>query len=212
MRLVALIVATTILVGGLVRAQDQPIEPADENAAASGQADDQSADQRKLPPPELEKLRNMEKVLPEDSPERLYRLGEIAKAAFDAGRYDDAEAYANELLDRAPHYRENWYYGGAVFVGNMVLGRVALKRDGNLSLAESFLKASALTPGSPQLKVAGPNMSLARDILVAGDREPVLAFLGDCHRFWTINAQPLDEWSKTIADGGMPNFGPHLLY
>src|SRR4029077_569376 len=115
----------------------------------------------------------------DDSVERLFRLGGIAKAAFDAGQYDDAQSYANELLDLAPWFPDNWDYGNAIFDGNMVLGRVALKRDGNLSLAENYLKASAMTPGSPQLKVAGPNMSLARDILVAGDREPVLAFLND---------------------------------
>jgi hypothetical protein len=40
-----------------------------------------------------------------------------------------AESYANELLAGAPSYPKDWNYGNAIFSGNMLLGRVALRRD-----------------------------------------------------------------------------------
>ncbi len=101
--------------------------------------------------PQEETLSNLEKSLPSDPQARFFKLSEVAAAAYDAGDYDKAETYANELLSDADRYRTNWNYGNAIFHGNMILGLVALKRDNNVSQAESYLLAAGRTPGSPQL-------------------------------------------------------------
>jgi len=55
-------------------------------------------------------------------------------------------------------------------------GRSAL-HGGHLEGARSCLLAAGHTPGSPQLNSFGPSMSFAREMLEAGEREPVLEYL-----------------------------------
>ena len=162
--------------------------------------------------PQAEVLSNLEKSLPSDPQERFFKLSEVATAAFDAGDYDSAETYANELLSLASNYRTNWNYGNAVYSGNLILGRVALKRDNNLSQAESYLFAAGKTPGSPQLDSFGPSMTLAKEMLAAGERDAVVDFLDECGNFWKTGADTLSDWKKTIRDGETPNFGSNLNY
>jgi len=159
-----------------------------------------------------ETLKNMELALPTDPKKRFRALGQIAKAAYDAGYYDKARGFSRELLSLAPNYRDDWYYGQAVATANIVLGRVALKCGGDIAMAESYLRASEATLTTPFLKIEGPNMSLAKDLLEAGDREPVLEFLEASRKSWTDNRHQLDTWERTIKAGGIPNFGPNLLY
>jgi hypothetical protein len=171
-----------------------------------------SARAEKALTPQEEILSNLEKSLPSDSRERFYKLSEVAAAAYDAGEYDKADAYANELLSEANSNKTNWNYGNAVFHGNLILGRVALKRDSNASQAESYLLTAGKTPGSPQLNSFGPNMSLAKDLLIAGERDSVVDFLDECANFWKADGGRLSDWKKTIQSGEMPNFAPNLNY
>jgi len=162
--------------------------------------------------PQEEIFSNLEKSLPSDPQDRFFKLSEVAAAAYDAGDYDKAETYANELLSDADRNRTNWNYGNAIFHGNVILGLVALKRDNNVSQAESSLLAAGRTPGSPQLDSFGPNMTLAKDLLAAGERDTVLDFLDECGKFWKADGGRLSEWKKTIQSGGTPDFGSNLNY
>lgn len=171
-----------------------------------------SAGAQKAMTAQEETLLNLEKSLPTDTQARFFKLSEVAAAAYDAGDYDKAETYANELLSDADRYRTNWNYGNAIFHGNLILGLVALKRDNNVSQAESYLLAAGRTPGSPQLDSFGPNMSLAKDLLAAGERDTVPDFLDECAKFWKADGGRLSDWKKTIQSGGTPDFGPNLNY
>ena len=144
--------------------------------------------------------------------ERFYALPALAKAAFEAGEFDKAERYARELLAAGPGNEKDWNYGKAIFFGNMVLGRVALRRDGNIEHAKTLLMNSASTPGSPQLNSFGPNMSLAKDLLIQGERDTVLEFFSRCRAFWKMGATRLDNWTAVVKGGGTPDFGANLLY
>jgi hypothetical protein len=165
-----------------------------------------------LAPTPQEKLTKLEQTAALRATDRFYALSNLAKAAFDAGELNRAEAYARELLAEATQYPKDWNYGNAIFFGNMVIGRVALKRDANVLLAKSSLLASAQTPGSPQLDSFGPNMSLAKDLLAAGERDTVLDFFALCRNFWKFHPNMLDEWTATVKSGGAPEFGANLLY
>jgi hypothetical protein len=166
----------------------------------------------KAPTPQQEILSNLEKSLPSDSKARFFKLSEVAAAAFDAGEYDKAETYANELLSEANDNKTDWNYGNALYYGNLVLGRVALKRDNNTSQAQNYLLTAGKTPGSPQLNSFGPNMSLANELLIAGVRDSVVDFLDECGNFWKADGGKLSDWKNTIRRGGMPNFAPNLNY
>jgi hypothetical protein len=164
-----------------------------------------------IAPTQQEKLAKLEETTAVGK-ERFYALSDLAKTAFDAGDLDKAERYARELLSSASGNEKDWNYGNAVFIGNMVIGRVALRRDHNVQLAKASLRASAETPGSPQLNSFGPNMSLAKDLLVQGERDTVLEFFARCRAFWKSGGGRLDDWTAMVKGGGIPEFGANLFY
>jgi len=83
-----------------------------------------------------------EKLKDAESEERRFNaLGRAAKAAFDAGNYDEAKADAVELEGLTPKYVGQWNYGNAIQDANVVLGRLALK-DGNIAEAKDRLLAA----------------------------------------------------------------------
>ncbi|BDC51897.1 hypothetical protein F183_A42120 [Bryobacterales bacterium F-183] len=161
------------------------------------------------------KLDELERQLPAAGPDRIYPVAYAANAAFAAQDYTKAQAYARDLLSLAQQYPQDPYQGTATFYGHMVAGRVALARDRDLRQATASLLASAQTTGSPVLRSFGPNMSLAQDLLAAGQRDAVLQFFAQCSTFWshTQAKQSLREWTEVVKGCcRMPNFGANLTY
>jgi len=142
---------------------------------------------------------------------RFYVLDDAAKESFNIGKIQDAENYANELLKMAPNYKSNWNYGNAIQDGNLVLGRIAAK-DGRIDDAKKFLLEAGKSPGSPTMDSFGPNMSLAKDLLEKGERDTVLQYFELCRKFWSMDYGKLNEWSKEVKAGQIPNFGANLVY
>ena len=92
-----------------------------------------------------------------------------------------------------------------------------------MATAETFLLAAGKTPGSPQLNSFGPNMRLVVELLALGTRDAVLQYFDDCKVFWhrprvAAAGGPqsswvlLDSWATVVRDGGVPDFGPNLVY
>lgn len=165
-----------------------------------------------LEPTPQAKLAILEQKAPQGGPARSYALPGLATAAFDAEDLDKATAYARELLALAQGIQKDRNYGNEVFYGNMITGRIALRRDKNVILAKSSLLISGQTIGSPELNSFGPNMSLANDLLTIGERETVLEFFALCRKFWKQRPEKLDEWTAMVKGGGIPNFGANLVY
>ena len=143
--------------------------------------------------------------------ERFYPLNDIAKLSFELGDHDAAERFARMALTVARDYTDDWNYGNAIHDGHMVLGRVALAR-GKREEAKRRLLLAGQTPGSPQLGSFGPNVSLARDMLDAGELETVLEYFRLCKLFWKSERRPLEKWLVTLEQGGRPDFDNNLLY
>jgi len=154
------------------------------------------------PPEKLELLEQQSAGLPDF--ERNLRLPDLAKTAFEAGRFGKASTYAQQCLDGVSS-------GDHVYDGNLVLGRLAA-RDGNIDEAKRRLLAAAHTDGSPTLDSFGPNMSLAKDLLEKGERDAVLQFFQLCRNFWKDDHGQLDEWTTDIRAGKIPYFGANLSY
>jgi hypothetical protein len=55
-------------------------------------------------------------------------------------------------------------------------------------------------------------MSLAKDLLEKGERDMVLQCFELCRKFWNMDYGKLDEWSKEVKVGEIPNFGANLVY
>lgn len=147
-----------------------------------------------------------EKLLDKANPqERFYMLDEATKYAIEAGENAKAEQYATELLASAEKNQNDWNYGNALNIGNVILGRVALQR-GDMAGAREHLLAAGNVAGSPQLDSFGPDMSLAKELFAKGDRDTVLAYLQSCGKFWKMGADKLQKWIAIIKGGGTPDF------
>ncbi|MCM2266478.1 MAG: hypothetical protein NDI60_01740 [Elusimicrobiales bacterium] len=149
---------------------------------------------------ELEKA-----VTPAD---RFYALNAAEVTAMDAGNIDAARAYAAEHAALLPKFAKNWNYGNAVQDINQTLGRIAL-REKNFAAAGDYLIKSAQGGGSPQLNSFGPNFQLAKELLEAGQREPVRQYLELCGKFWKMDRGSLAHWLEVMKAGGTPDFHDH---
>jgi Flp pilus assembly protein TadD len=158
-------------------------------------------------------LGELEKAQAADTSEmsKFSRLDELAKSAFEAQELGKASQYAEDLLKAATKHPKNWNYGNAIHHGNNVLGRIALKK-GNAKQADEFLLKAGQTPGSPQLDSFGPNMSLAKELLEAGEKDTVLQYFELCRKFWKSGGDRLDRWTKEVAAGLAPQFGANMVY
>jgi hypothetical protein len=135
----------------------------------------------------------------------------LAQMAFDAGDMNKARRYAELLVNTASARQDSWDVGNMIHQGNLVLGRIAV-REGRMADAVTFLGRSAEVPGSPTLNSFGPNMSLARDLLAAGETMAVLAYFERCRAFWRMGGSRLDQWAAEVRAGQIPNFGANLRY
>jgi hypothetical protein len=144
-----------------------------------------------------------------DPKDRYSALEDAAKSALDVDEREKTKAYATGLLELAQAQRGDWNYGNATHGGHVVLERLALV-DGDRESAKRHLLAAGGTAGSPQLGTFGPNMTLARDLIKAGEKDAVLQYFDLCRKFW--KAGPLDKWTKDVQSGAMPDFGANLLY
>lgn len=89
---------------------------------------------------------------------RLERLGAVAKAALEASLNDEAKSYAEQALALAAEDRfanahpvtfEASAEGNAVFLGNLVLGRLALLRRAVIAAGDYLLRSSQIKDGPP---------------------------------------------------------------
>ncbi len=142
---------------------------------------------------------------------RFYALNDAAKESFVAGKVEDAQKYAQELMTLLPKFKGNWNYGNAVQDANLVLGRIAVQ-EGRIDDAKAYLIAAGKSTGSPQMDSFGPNLSLAKDLLEKGEVDVVLEYFELCRKFWKMDNGQLDKWSQQAKDGKIPNFGANLVY
>ncbi len=143
--------------------------------------------------------------------DRFYALGDAAKESFVLGKIEDARKYARELLALLPKFPGNWNYGNAIQDANLVLGRIAV-HEGQIDDAKQHLIKAGKSPGSPQMDSFGPNMSLAKDLLEKGEREVVLEYFELCRNFWQMDYGKLNQWTRDVKAGDIPNFGANLIY
>ena len=143
--------------------------------------------------------------------DRPWMISIVGKLAVRASALDEALVYGQSMLDDFNGNKYQWNRGDLSYFGNMVLGQVAIRKS-DVDGARQYLIAAGMTSGSPTLNSFGPNMSLAKDLLEAGERDSVLAFFDECRAFWKLGSSKLDQWSVQVLDGKVPDFGANLVY
>lgn len=68
----------------------------------------------------------------------FYNATKVAPAALKAGEHEKASAISLDLLKQAEMWKENWNYGNAIHVANLVLGRIALKKGETETVIQYF--------------------------------------------------------------------------
>lgn len=142
----------------------------------------------------------------------LYAFNDMAKLSMAAGLKEAAAYYAKELLALDQKTNGQPWKGSdgqALHDANIVLGRLAVE-EGRLEEGKEHLLAAGQASGSPSLSSFGPNMTLAKALLEAGEQETVLQYFESCRKFWPN--EKLSEWSILVQAGRIPDFGPNLLY
>ncbi len=141
------------------------------------------------------------------------RLVDLAQMAIEAGDLEKARTYATELLGPGLRWSGGGNSGRALFYGNLVLGRIAL-REGKLDEASQYLLKAGKTTGDPALDSFGPNMSLAKELLEKGKTNSVLEFFQECGKFWPQygGENKMAQWTAEVKAGRTPNFGANLVY
>ncbi len=159
--------------------------------------------------PDLE-LKHLEMLAGKDAISRGPYLARLTRTAYAAGDLPKAESYANDAL-AAAKVGVFWWTGNAIHQGNIVLGRLALRR-GDLEAAKKFLLLAGKTPESSTLAALGPSMALAKELLDHDETAVVLQYFDECRDFWTGNRGKLNEWTVLIKGGIKPDFGANLGY
>lgn len=115
---------------------------------------------------------------------KFYDLTYSLIEKFNAGKTAEVENDIAILKSLLPNYTRDWNYTNALHKINISEGRLALKSGNKVKAAESLIKAgeSIMYEPSPQVKAFGPNMSLAKELLDAGEREAVLQYFKLCKK------------------------------
>jgi hypothetical protein len=120
----------------------------------------------------------------------------------------DAEAKATELLALASRNPKDPDYGTAIFLANLALGGAAMNR-GDKPEAVRRMRAASDAPVTEYLRYNQIDMSLARKLVDAGERDAVATFLDRCEKF-NQGGKPLKEWAAEIRKGTNPNLAPNF--
>jgi hypothetical protein len=132
--------------------------------------------------------------------------------SFRNNNFKEAEELAYQFLELTK-VNETWNYEDAVHHSHLLLGRIALKK-GNVELAEEFLLKAAETKGTAVLKTFGPNMMLAKELLVLKRKRAVLQYISLTKNFWfwIYSWRKTSIWKKQILRDEIPDFGGNLIY
>jgi hypothetical protein len=141
--------------------------------------------------------------------ERYSAIPQAAKAAYMLGLFSEAKEWAEEMSELIKVFPKNWNYGNVTYYQNWVFGMFAFD-NGDLEKAKLFLNMAASTVGSPQLNSFGPNMKLARNLLMSGESETFLKFLDEIEIFWRHGKPWLEVWRNRVAQGLIPNCTMHM--
>jgi len=152
-----------------------------------------------------QQLADLEQKANSNPRNRIYFLGPMLSAAYDAGDANKADAYAREILGISEDLKANSTYPFLVYLANDTLGRLALVK-GDVAGARYYLLQSGHTKASPDLKRRGPNTELAKGLLEHGERQAVLDFLELCKTFWDDPNGLIDQWVAVIKIGRIPDF------
>lgn len=133
-------------------------------------------------------------------------------AAVDAGELDKAKHYAAKASALNSIIKNETPDARVLHKTQLTYGRLAL-RAGDTESAKRYLLDSVRHDGAPTLNSFGPNMSLAKELLDAGERQIVLEYFDLCAKFWEMGRDDeLPFWRAQVHCYMTPDFGANMIY
>ncbi len=128
---------------------------------------------------------------------------------------DRAKELATELVLEFGQYESGWKFDDSTHLGNVILGRVALRR-GETAVAKRHLLVALRAPLRQQYaSLSHIDLELARELFAKGEKDIVLEYLQMCENLSNFKAYPesyavelksLKAWQGQIKQGLRPSF------
>jgi len=155
----------------------------------------------------------------ERSPDRDYKrmglLQNLSRAALEAAKYDAAKKLATELILEFGQDDTSSYYDSASHIGNIVLGRLALKQNDVQKAAEYLLISIRAPLRKSNSWLPEIDTELAKELLKAGQKDAVLEYLRLCEGLSNLKREKdlfadtvraLQKWQEQIKAGQTPSW------
>ncbi|HEX8737970.1 MAG TPA: hypothetical protein VF721_21740 [Pyrinomonadaceae bacterium] len=133
-------------------------------------------------------------------------LVKLAEAALDLNELKKARAFAETVLNKTKDASDAWIdREKAIYYGNTLLGRVAL-REGNTAKAREHLPASLTFPEESDFEIKDLELDLAAELLARGEKQLVLDYLARAEKLTTDadNIKVLRRWQRLIKRNSFP--------
>lgn len=140
---------------------------------------------------------------------RLQILTILPEFAYRLGRLDDTIKYAGELVKLLDESQtESLEYGSNFHRACLWIARALFER-GDIKRAKQWFVWSVKTKPSLYLCTAGPDLYLAEQFVLAGERQIVINYLTHASLFW--NEGILFDWIDQLKEGKKPDFSAYLI-
>lgn len=109
----------------------------------------------------------------------MYRLGKLPpliRKTWRKGDHNQAEILANEYLVLVEQFKNDPNYRDGMQLSHQIKGLLRLK-EGAVEQAGEHLLEAGRSPSFLQLEYYGPRMTLARELLLKGEKQIVLQYL-----------------------------------
>jgi hypothetical protein len=136
----------------------------------------------------------------------------LAKIAFELEKFDRARSLATELILDFGQDANDSNYDNAAHLGNILLGRIALRENDTAKAKEYLLIAIRAPLRREKSYFSAIDMELARELLAKGEKETVLEYLKLCEKLLNYSdiyagkINTMKSWQEQINKGATPNF------
>lgn len=139
-------------------------------------------------------------------------LQTLSKIAFELEKFDRAKSLATELILDFGQDANDTDYDNAAHLGNIILGRVALRQNDTAKAKEYLLIAIRAPLRREKSYFSNIDMQFAKELLEKGEKETVLEYLKLCEKLlsyseiYTGLVATLKLWQEQIKQGKTPEF------
>jgi len=139
-------------------------------------------------------------------------LQTLSKTAFELEKFDRAKSLATELILDFGQDANDADYDNAAHLGNIILGRIALREKDTAKAKEYLLIAIRAPLRREKSYFSKIDMVLAKELFEKGEKETVLEYLKLCEKLlsysdiYTSLVATLKLWQEQIKQGKTPEF------